>query len=102
MIESNADLGFREQSEESSRGDLDAQGSLREDNQTPSGSNSMKSNNFSRMDKDGEEEKLEQEDELNNIFEVMSQASNQQSVKSISAISLATNISIRCRKYMPE
>jgi hypothetical protein len=43
-----------------------------------------------------------QEDELKNIFEVMSQASNQQSVKSVSAIALATNISIRCKDYMPK
>ena len=43
---------------------------------TPSGSNSMNSNNFSRMDRDQDEEEL-REDDLKNIFEVMSQASNQ-------------------------
>lgn len=46
--------------------------------------------------------KNQQEDELVNIFEVMSQASNHQSIKSISAISMATNISLRCLSYMPK
>lgn len=41
------------------------------------------------------------DDELVNIFEVMSQASNHQSIKSISAISMATSISLRCLKYQP-
>ena len=71
---------------------------------TPSNSNSMSSNNFSGQNVDDDEEDLHQieDDELANIFEVMSQASNNQTIKSISAISMATNISKRCAKYVPE
>lgn len=69
---------------------------------TPSGTNSMSSNNISSDNAAKEEEEdMKNEDELVNIFEVMSQASNHQSIKSISAISMATNISLRCLSYLP-
>lgn len=62
----------------------------------------MSSNNISRDDAQDDEEDLKnRNDELVNIFEVMSQASNHQSIKSISAIAMATNISQRCLSYMP-
>ncbi|CAK87816.1 unnamed protein product (macronuclear) [Paramecium tetraurelia] len=91
------DQGFREQSENSEKGDMKRSG-----HSTPSGTNSMSSNNItSQGDQKEDDEELNNEDELVNIFEVMSQASNHQSIKSISAISMATQISLRCLKYMP-
>lgn len=100
-MDNNPDMGFQEQSDESDSSKEKTE-KKDDDNRTPSGSNSMNSNNFSIMDGKDEEENMVQEDELKNIFEVMSQASNQQSVKSVSAIALATNISIRCKRYMPK
>jgi hypothetical protein len=100
-MDNNPDMGFQEQSDESDSSKENDK-HKDDDNKTPSGSNSMNSNNFSIMDGKDEEDNMVQEDELKNIFEVMSQASNQQSVKSVSAIALATNISIRCRQYMPK
>ena len=51
VFESNIDMGFKVHSDES-------EGDERNDHvdMTPSGSNSMNSNNFSRMDKDQEDE----------------------------------------------
>ncbi|CAD8195012.1 unnamed protein product [Paramecium octaurelia] len=89
--------GFKEQSENSDKEDLKKSGQS-----TPSGTNSMSSNNItSQAEGKIEDDDLKNDDELVNIFEVMSQASNHQSIKSISAISMATHISIRCLKYLP-
>ncbi|CAD8191885.1 unnamed protein product [Paramecium pentaurelia] len=89
--------GFRENSENSEKGDMKRSG-----HSTPSGTNSMSSNNItSQGDQQEDDGELNNDDELVNIFEVMSQASNHQSIKSISAISMATNISLRCLKYLP-
>jgi hypothetical protein len=52
VFEQNPDMGFNEQSDESDHDDEPQKSNqnIEDDRHTPSGSNSMNSNNFSRMD----------------------------------------------------
>lgn len=64
----------------------------------------MSSNNLSGEEDEDEQDDLnqqEKEEDLMNIFEAMSQASNQQSIKSMSAIAMATSISKKALGYVP-